>query len=102
MAVAAHAIRSKRLKYCGTDFVPCRDVGEGHRVGRSKQSVEVVVKGKNPVGINPKALPDRVTPLNGGIEYAHFCLVAGPEAVADPNLQVSVLGIERLKHLKRI
>jgi hypothetical protein len=71
-------------------------------VGRSEKSIEVVVQGKDSVGIDPKALPNRVATLYGGIKYTHFCLVAGPEAVADPNLQVGVLGIERLKHLKRI
>ena len=102
MAVGAHAIRFKRLKDGGTDFVPYRNIGKGHRVGRGKKSIEVVVQGKDSVGIDAKPFPHRVATLDRGIKYTHFCLVARQEAVADPDLQVGILGIKRLKHLKRI
>jgi hypothetical protein len=71
-------------------------------VGRGKESVKVNVEGEDSVGIDPKTLPNRVAALNGGIKYTDLGRIPRPESVADPDLQVGILGVKRLKHLKRI
>lgn len=82
------------------DFLPFRNFPERQSVRREFQPGEMLVQFEDAALVKAQTFPDRVSSLNGGIEWTYAGLIAVQQTPVDVNDEIMVPLVELLEHVE--